>query len=62
MKVYNENGDSMTVDKDQMEIVLESGWSKTKPEPVTAEAATPVAKPKAVPKKRKPKPLKKSVK
>ena len=32
MKVYNENGDSMTVGKEQLETVLDAGWSRTKPE------------------------------
>jgi len=31
MKVYKD-GKTMNADKDQMEIVLDAGWSKTKPE------------------------------
>ena len=32
MKVYNLDGKAVTVDKEQMQIVLDAGWSKTKPE------------------------------
>jgi len=37
MKVYNLDGKAVTVDKEQMEIVLDAGWSKTKPEVETEE-------------------------
>lgn len=34
MKVYNKEGKSMNADKDQMPILIDAGWSTTKPEPV----------------------------
>ena len=37
MKVYNKDGKTMIADKDQMEIVLDAGWSKTKPEVETED-------------------------
>jgi hypothetical protein len=51
MKVYNAEGKSMNADKDQMEILFDSGWTTTKPEPVKEESESvesTTAKPKLV--------------
>ena len=44
MKVYNKEGQSMTVDKRQIEAVIEGGWSLTKPEPKPVAIKVPKAK------------------
>lgn len=34
MKLYNQEGVQCTAEKEQLPIMLEAGWSRTKPEPV----------------------------
>ena len=41
MKVYNKEGQSMNADKDQVTILLDSGWSTTKPE-LKSEPVAPI--------------------
>ena len=38
MKVYNQEGSCANADKNQIEILLDSGWSLTKPEPEVKSA------------------------
>jgi hypothetical protein len=42
MKMYNENGDVAEVEKEQVSLMIEDGWSKKPIEkPVPAEVAVP---------------------
>jgi len=41
MKVYNKEGSCANADKNQIEILLDSGWSLTKPKPEIKSAVVP---------------------
>ena len=40
MKLYNKEGKIVNADKDQMEILIDAGWTKTKPEVVSEKTET----------------------
>jgi len=58
MKVYNEKGVCARADKSQIEILLDAGWSLTKPEVKVAE----LVKQEVEPEISKPEAIKKPVK